>query len=1212
MSDHFIQRQTLDISYSERNKAQELQNRLSVLLNGEFIAALEYLFDRLIPDDLIIQLDHLLIDAGNIQVKDLETDFVKQLIEALETELLTLLPEMNGSTTLLKSHSGTSFKANYLTLLEYLLYYGSFPGWVKGLKIESADQLLSQLVDNDPQGLRIVLLSSGQHSVVQQRLARQFSFANIKKTIELLVPGESGFIVRYHAQVIHIEKVQPVLSSQSIHLSTVLWEFIFTILLTESSSRFSRKAFIKAHIALMAAHFNTSYASILGLLFKATLAVQPAVRPPELTDIIHEIWNERILLPAESIQHENDSITKKARVLHTYLDTLLYFLLNGSFRPEMESDQDTLNSQFLEAVSRTPLAVKELLRKWKRSYSGDQRIRLFSIPSITAIVQLVEPVHADSIIEYHDTLSRLQQKKRLVPIDQSIFDKEIWVLILDYLFIEWGSEFNRKEFLKRTLKSVASHYNLKIGDLVKSLIPVHGLAIPGLNDSFFQVLSELSEESMTAVNSAESETIIDQNAVIPTVISYKDLLIFWLSHGTLPWWYTHSGKQVSQLFEELLSCSPAESVQVLTYAGRSMPTQLLLIQKIPVDLLIKAFTNIPGTSDDILYQLRILIGQLPSVKKMGSRLTEEIFMLSLFKAFSESGFQRFELNSLISILLHQFTVWTALNPAILIQRLSVLLKKNTFSNAIEILSALSNVSRSYGSGLVNLLPLPLNIEAWILEKTNSYLIENEETDLHEAFFSILTYFFKYNKLPESLNLSVNDTGTFIHYLMVVLLKKDRTRLQTLFLSPTTIGAKMKIHNLFARATLPDSGTGRGFLSGFLNDDLIEYAWEIRISDTGQTSTFIELLRSLPATKATDDLLKRMMKHPGIVHYLAIEYSDKEVYELIIRISPHPDADLLNLIREATQFILLGSGNSEKSVLANELRAFNLLYLFGKAPADLHTYLQNLFTNFERYLSALSGRQIQQLLISKSSKLTFSIPFLKEVPFIKESLRKELERQQVKLINEQPHYGIRPERSSFSEHSIATELKGNSVPESTPEIPSVRKPSLSQNQRFSIKNAGLVILHPLLTTYFNLLGMLENGKFIHKEAQHRAPHLLQYLVDRTSDAPESALLLNKLFSGLSTEDSIPASIELTDKEIDISRQLINVLITSWEKLNTSTPENMQASFLQREGVLTYANDSWSLRVEPRGYDMLMMTLPWGLGMIKTSWMTDFVTVEWEQI
>ncbi|UQV44270.1 hypothetical protein KIV45_20865 [Janthinobacterium lividum] len=75
----------------------------------------------------------------------------------------------------------------------------------------------------------------------------------------------------------------------------------------------------------------------------------------------------------------------------------------------------------------------------------------------------------------------------------------------------------------------------------------------------------------------------------------------------------------------------------------------------------------------------------------------------------------------------------------------------------------------------------------------------------------------------------------------------------------------------------------------------------------------------------------------------------------------------------------------------------------------------------------------------------------------------------------------------------------------------------------IANAGLVLVHPFLPRLFtqlNLLSSNEDGtRQLRGEDGARAVHLLQYLSDGVTNAPEPELVLNKLLCGL--EPGFPA-------------------------------------------------------------------------------------------
>jgi hypothetical protein len=89
----------------------------------------------------------------------------------------------------------------------------------------------------------------------------------------------------------------------------------------------------------------------------------------------------------------------------------------------------------------------------------------------------------------------------------------------------------------------------------------------------------------------------------------------------------------------------------------------------------------------------------------------------------------------------------------------------------------------------------------------------------------------------------------------------------------------------------------------------------------------------------------------------------------------------------------------------------------------------------------------------------------------------------------------------------------------------------------ISNAGLILTSPFLPHLFSALGMLEdddNGRCVwrNKQDSMRAVHILQYLTDERTSAPEPQLVLNKILCGPPTSAPVDRAIELTEQEVKV--------------------------------------------------------------------------------
>lgn len=162
----------------------------------------------------------------------------------------------------------------------------------------------------------------------------------------------------------------------------------------------------------------------------------------------------------------------------------------------------------------------------------------------------------------------------------------------------------------------------------------------------------------------------------------------------------------------------------------------------------------------------------------------------------------------------------------------------------------------------------------------------------------------------------------------------------------------------------------------------------------------------------------------------------------------------------------------------------------------------------------------------------------------------------------------------------------------------------------IDNAGLVILHPFLLNLFQKLDLCNNEVWIDKESQHKAVLLTQYLVTGQEVFFENELILNKLMCGFPIESVINTKQKISKEEKEICNDLLLVVLEYWSVMKNSSVEALRETFLQRAGKLslseTHPSELW---VEEKVVDVLLASLPWGIGLVQTPWMNNFLHCYW---
>lgn len=161
----------------------------------------------------------------------------------------------------------------------------------------------------------------------------------------------------------------------------------------------------------------------------------------------------------------------------------------------------------------------------------------------------------------------------------------------------------------------------------------------------------------------------------------------------------------------------------------------------------------------------------------------------------------------------------------------------------------------------------------------------------------------------------------------------------------------------------------------------------------------------------------------------------------------------------------------------------------------------------------------------------------------------------------------------------------------------------------IQNAGLVIVWPFLARFLQHIGFLEKEEFVDDEAQERAVFLMQYLVDGDLDPPLHLLSLNKLLCGLPPEAAVDLLSPISEEERDHASKLLEAVKGYWKPLKNTSIKGMQETFFQREGILQRKGEHWHLKVDKKGFDVLVKQLNWSLKTISLPYSEFILHVEW---
>lgn len=165
------------------------------------------------------------------------------------------------------------------------------------------------------------------------------------------------------------------------------------------------------------------------------------------------------------------------------------------------------------------------------------------------------------------------------------------------------------------------------------------------------------------------------------------------------------------------------------------------------------------------------------------------------------------------------------------------------------------------------------------------------------------------------------------------------------------------------------------------------------------------------------------------------------------------------------------------------------------------------------------------------------------------------------------------------------------------------------QGIYLDNAGLVLAWPYLPRFWSALNLADAKSFINPDAQERAVLLLQYLVSGETAFQEHTLVLNKLLCGWPITEPVARELTLAKHENQEANELLDSVIANWRILKKTSRDGLRQTFIQREGRLSRDDLGWQLQVNRSGVDVLLDSLPWGIGLIRLPWMDQALRVEW---
>lgn len=276
---HVISRLKWDTVFDQKERAVELQNRLSDWSGFLMHTAITDVCNKLCPPQQTWKIDLLELDLGKVDFHNLEKELSVKLRQQLNEKLRELIRYAHQQGRHIEI---LDEKKSAIEQISHFLQQGLLP-WNHQSADGSINHILSAQLQSNPEALITMLKEMAFNAEqVRQRMAWQFNEANLIRIIGGLVPAAGDQIILFAEELTKIQQKETIVpSGSSTDFKKNLWSWILNYLLSERGTVFNRVQFMKSNILQMAAHYNMQYDQLFDLIeaavsrFSTSSSLQP-------------------------------------------------------------------------------------------------------------------------------------------------------------------------------------------------------------------------------------------------------------------------------------------------------------------------------------------------------------------------------------------------------------------------------------------------------------------------------------------------------------------------------------------------------------------------------------------------------------------------------------------------------------------------------------------------------------------------------------------------------------------------------------------------------------------------------------------------------------------------------------------------------------------------------------------------------------------------
>jgi len=444
INSHIISKFRWDTSFDQKERAPELQERLSSWSRLAMQKEIMTIFDKICPPGQTWKIDQLELDLGLVDYNDLEFELGMKLRQQLNELLIDLIiyAGRNGRTDI----EILNEDASHISMIRSFLQEGVMPWNYKHTDGSLNQLVMQQLQSNRRQMIAMLREVAITHKPAIRRIAWQLNDPAIIKIIEGLEPNNHTQVIEFSSEIARIQAKETIVQASTADFKKNLWVWILNYLLKERGTIFNKVAFMRSSIGQMADHYNISYQELFELIERAVEAVN------KITGI-----KASFLLTFQMLAKENAKTGEKiirAEENNTGLLERLELLFSEPSLRRQADNQAEFNELLSGLSANGGAELREALTRLEsKGKDWMEAAKDMTVNSAEAMVTALSRSDAPAITESVSFLYRLLRK-----MNAGVQRKTLWLVALEFIRDKKNTSFSNSAFLAHTI-SVLSERN---------------------------------------------------------------------------------------------------------------------------------------------------------------------------------------------------------------------------------------------------------------------------------------------------------------------------------------------------------------------------------------------------------------------------------------------------------------------------------------------------------------------------------------------------------------------------------------------------------------------------------------------------------------------------------------------------------------------------------------------------------------------------------